>query len=211
MHRRRGAAGMRLGWALVEPGPQTRAGALAAEARARSQLVLGTAPWLVVAGLVEGFVTPSGLGLGVVADRRLGLGVALLERSSSGGASARSEPSALLCAQVRPDAGRRRARRPAPRRRRRPRGRAGRRTRARAVQHVDRNHLAVDIERRRGLVLDASSARSGSTTLATVTACRRASTGNASSSGRAAASSMRSVNTSTNARFGRRRARTRGS
>jgi hypothetical protein len=30
-------------------------------------MVLGTAPWLVVAGLVEGFVTPSGFGLVVVA------------------------------------------------------------------------------------------------------------------------------------------------
>jgi hypothetical protein len=26
-------------------------------------LVLGTAPWLVLAGLVEGFITPEGIGL----------------------------------------------------------------------------------------------------------------------------------------------------
>jgi hypothetical protein len=30
------------------------------------EIVLGTAPWLVLAGLVEGFITPRGLGLGTV-------------------------------------------------------------------------------------------------------------------------------------------------
>ena len=70
-----GAAGMSLGWSLVEPGTRTRLGALAEEARSSVQLILGTAPWLVLAGLVEGFVTPSGLGLGVVALVGLGLGV----------------------------------------------------------------------------------------------------------------------------------------
>ena len=33
------------------------------EARRAVLIALGTAPWLVVAGLVEGFLTPSGLGL----------------------------------------------------------------------------------------------------------------------------------------------------
>jgi uncharacterized membrane protein SpoIIM required for sporulation len=58
-----GAAGLRFGWALVEPGPGTRGDALRREARPALALVLGTAPWLVVAGLVEGFVTPAGVGL----------------------------------------------------------------------------------------------------------------------------------------------------
>jgi uncharacterized membrane protein SpoIIM required for sporulation len=58
-----GAAGLRFGWALVEPGPGTRGDALRREARPALAVVLGTAPWLVVAGLVEGFVTPSGVGL----------------------------------------------------------------------------------------------------------------------------------------------------
>jgi uncharacterized membrane protein SpoIIM required for sporulation len=58
-----GAAGLRFGWALVEPGPGTRGDALRREARPALALVLGTAPWLVLAGLVEGFVTPSGVGL----------------------------------------------------------------------------------------------------------------------------------------------------
>jgi uncharacterized membrane protein SpoIIM required for sporulation len=58
------AAGMRMGWALVEPGPLTRAQALAAEAPRAVMLVLCTAPWLILAGLVEGFVTPHKLPLG---------------------------------------------------------------------------------------------------------------------------------------------------
>jgi uncharacterized membrane protein SpoIIM required for sporulation len=69
-----GAAGLRFGWALVEPGRKTRRDALAAEARQSVQIVLGTAPWLVVAGLVEGFLTPSGLGLPVVLAVGFGLG-----------------------------------------------------------------------------------------------------------------------------------------
>ncbi|HEV2755891.1 MAG TPA: stage II sporulation protein M [Actinomycetota bacterium] len=58
------AAGLSMGWALVEPGTRPRREALAAEARRSVELVLGTMPWLVVAGLVEGFVTPAGPGVG---------------------------------------------------------------------------------------------------------------------------------------------------
>lgn len=58
------AAGMRMGWALVEPGPRTRAQALAEQGPRAVILVLCTAPWLVVAGCIEGFVTPHQLPLG---------------------------------------------------------------------------------------------------------------------------------------------------
>jgi uncharacterized membrane protein SpoIIM required for sporulation len=57
-----GAAGLRMGWALVEPGRHTRRAALAAQARPAMAVVLGTAPWLVVAGLTEGYVSPAGWG-----------------------------------------------------------------------------------------------------------------------------------------------------
>ncbi|HWH96558.1 MAG TPA: stage II sporulation protein M [Baekduia sp.] len=57
-----GAAGLRLGWALVAPGAATRRAALAAQARPAMAVVLGTAPWLVVAGVVEGYVSPAGWG-----------------------------------------------------------------------------------------------------------------------------------------------------
>ncbi|MDP9403935.1 MAG: stage II sporulation protein M [Actinomycetota bacterium] len=68
-----GAAGLRMGWAIVDPGRRRRSDALAAEARRAVELVLGTAVWLVVAGVVEGFVTPAGLGVGPA----VALGVAL--------------------------------------------------------------------------------------------------------------------------------------
>jgi uncharacterized membrane protein SpoIIM required for sporulation len=69
------AAGLRMGWALVNPGHRRRGVALAAEARVGVEIVLGTAPWLVVAGLVEGFITPRGLGLGPVIVLGFTLGV----------------------------------------------------------------------------------------------------------------------------------------
>ncbi len=69
-----GAAGLRMGWALVDPGRRPRGQALAAEARAATELVLGTAVWLVVAGLTEGLVTPLGIGVGPALAVGVGLG-----------------------------------------------------------------------------------------------------------------------------------------
>lgn len=68
-------AGLRIGWALVDPGTLTRGESLRREARPAMELVLGTMPWLVLAGVFEGFVTGHvsltaalviGPGLGVV-------------------------------------------------------------------------------------------------------------------------------------------------
>jgi uncharacterized membrane protein SpoIIM required for sporulation len=56
-----GAAGMRLGWAYVVPGYKTRTQSMIDEARESMTIVLGTAIWLVIAGLTEGFITPTGL------------------------------------------------------------------------------------------------------------------------------------------------------
>jgi uncharacterized membrane protein SpoIIM required for sporulation len=49
-----GVAGLRLGWALVDPGTLTRAQSAAREGRKTVALAIGTAPWLVLAGIVEG-------------------------------------------------------------------------------------------------------------------------------------------------------------
>lgn len=70
------AAGMRMGYALVAPGPRPRLSALTEEARASIVIVLGTVPWVILAGIIEGFVTRSGFGLvpGIV----LGVGVGAL-------------------------------------------------------------------------------------------------------------------------------------
>ena len=51
-------AGLRLGWSIVDPGPLTRGASLRREARRAIEIVLGTMPWLVLAGLIEGFVSP---------------------------------------------------------------------------------------------------------------------------------------------------------
>jgi uncharacterized membrane protein SpoIIM required for sporulation len=67
------AAGLRLGWAIVEPGIRTRAESLRAAARPTVEIVLGTMPWFVLAGLVEGFVTGAVGGLAFA----LGVGVPL--------------------------------------------------------------------------------------------------------------------------------------
>lgn len=68
------AAGLRIGWAIVDPGYRRRGEALRTETRAAIEMLLGTAPWLVIAGLVEGFVTPAGLDLSIVIAIGLGLG-----------------------------------------------------------------------------------------------------------------------------------------
>jgi uncharacterized membrane protein SpoIIM required for sporulation len=69
-----GAAGLRIGWAMIDPGTRPRGLALRQEARASVEIILGTAPWLVVAGLVEGFITPAGAGLATVVAVGLSLG-----------------------------------------------------------------------------------------------------------------------------------------
>ena len=67
---------MRMGYAIVAPGPRTRMLALVEEARTAIVIVLGTVPWVILAGLIEGFVTRAGFGLvpGIV----LGVGVGAL-------------------------------------------------------------------------------------------------------------------------------------
>jgi len=68
-----GAAGMRLGWRVVDPGPRRRAEALAAEGRAAAAVVIGLVAVFAVAGIIEAFVTPSGLPTWA----RIGIGVAV--------------------------------------------------------------------------------------------------------------------------------------
>jgi uncharacterized membrane protein SpoIIM required for sporulation len=56
-----GAAGLKVFWAWVAPGPRTRGRALAEEARALFTAALALVGVLAVSGLIEGFVTGSGL------------------------------------------------------------------------------------------------------------------------------------------------------
>jgi uncharacterized membrane protein SpoIIM required for sporulation len=68
-----GAAGLRLGWAIIAPGDRTRTEALAEEGRRSVVIVIGLTVAFIVAGLIEGFVTGSDLGTPV----RVGIGVAV--------------------------------------------------------------------------------------------------------------------------------------
>ncbi|MGF1431409.1 stage II sporulation protein M [Kitasatospora sp. LaBMicrA B282] len=66
--------GLRLGWTVIDPGPRTRAVALAERGRATIGMAMGLTAVLFVSGLLEAFVTPSGLptwariGIGVTAE-----------------------------------------------------------------------------------------------------------------------------------------------
>jgi uncharacterized membrane protein SpoIIM required for sporulation len=56
-----GGSGLQLGWALLRPGPYRRRDALVRAGRRAVRLVAGCVPLLVIAGLIEGFVSPSAL------------------------------------------------------------------------------------------------------------------------------------------------------
>ncbi len=56
------AAGLRVFWAWIDPGPRSRLAALATEGRAMIGIALGLVPTLFLSGLVEAYVTPSPLG-----------------------------------------------------------------------------------------------------------------------------------------------------
>lgn len=67
-------AGLRLGWAVIDPGPRSRTEALAIAGRSAAGMAVGLAGVLLVSGVIEAFVTPSPLptwariAIGVVAE-----------------------------------------------------------------------------------------------------------------------------------------------
>jgi uncharacterized membrane protein SpoIIM required for sporulation len=82
--------GMRLGWTVIDPGPRRRVTALAEEGRAALGMAVGLALVLFVSGLIEGFVTPSGLptwariAIGVLAEAAFLAYVFVLGRRAAG-------------------------------------------------------------------------------------------------------------------------------
>jgi len=66
-----GAAGLTIGWAIIAPGDRRRSVALAEEGRRSAAIVMGLVLAFVVAGIIEGFVTPSAM----PTTARVGLGL----------------------------------------------------------------------------------------------------------------------------------------
>jgi uncharacterized membrane protein SpoIIM required for sporulation len=98
------AAGLRLGESILRPGRRKRTDALVDQARGAVETVLGTAPWLVLAGFVEGFVSPEGIG--VAAALAVGAAIAavywtLVFTRGRPAAADRDEPAAPLHSRAR--------------------------------------------------------------------------------------------------------------
>ncbi|NTV99802.1 MAG: stage II sporulation protein M [Oscillochloris sp.] len=72
-----GGAGLQLGWALLHPGLLTRRAALVLAARRALLLLLGCIPLLMIAGVIEAFISPSTLPFAVKCFVALGSGLAL--------------------------------------------------------------------------------------------------------------------------------------
>ena len=66
-----GGSGLYMGDGLVRPGLQGRASALIQRGQTAVKLVLGCVPLLIMAGIIEGFISPSGLPFAV----KLGVGL----------------------------------------------------------------------------------------------------------------------------------------
>lgn len=72
-----GGTGLSLGWAVLQPGLLRRRDALALAARQSVRLIIGCVPLLVIAGTIEGFISPSALPWQIKAATGIGTGIAL--------------------------------------------------------------------------------------------------------------------------------------
>jgi uncharacterized membrane protein SpoIIM required for sporulation len=72
-----GGAGLMLGWAILQPGLRRRRDALALAGQEAVKLLTGCVPLLVIAGLIEGFISPNEQ-LSWLAKWAVGLGSGLL-------------------------------------------------------------------------------------------------------------------------------------
>jgi uncharacterized membrane protein SpoIIM required for sporulation len=106
-----GGAGLQLGWAIFRPGLLTRRAALVVAARRALNLLIGCVPLLVLAGIIEGFISPSSLPIAVKLMVSLGSGILLygyllMAGRSPATADAQSAPSHRRPSQPDPAAGR---------------------------------------------------------------------------------------------------------
>lgn len=91
-----GAAGLRLGWAIVRPGDMPRSVALARSGPQVVQLAIGTILTLAVSGSIEGFVTGSALPTTVRVGIGVGVELAFLSWVLVCGRAARARSAAVI-------------------------------------------------------------------------------------------------------------------
>jgi len=72
-----GGAGMMIGYSMIDPGDLSRAEALKKKGMEAARIVIGCACFLVVAGIIEGFLSPSALPPAIKIATGVGTGVAL--------------------------------------------------------------------------------------------------------------------------------------
>lgn len=72
-----GGAGMMIGYAIINPGDLTRAQALKKKGVEAAKIVIGCACFLVIAGIIEGFISPSGLPAVAKVATGVGTGIAM--------------------------------------------------------------------------------------------------------------------------------------
>jgi len=72
-----GGAGMMIGYAMINPGDLTRAQALKKKGLEAARIVIGCACFLVIAGIIEGFLSPSDLPAIVKVATGVGTGLAM--------------------------------------------------------------------------------------------------------------------------------------
>lgn len=103
-------AGLKLGWTVIDPGGLKRADALARQGRTVAGLALGLTVVLLISGVIEAFVTPSGLptwariAIGVLAEALFLCYVFVLGRRAAG-AGETGDVDASYAGDVAPTAG----------------------------------------------------------------------------------------------------------
>jgi uncharacterized membrane protein SpoIIM required for sporulation len=88
-----GGAGMMIGYSIINPGDLTRGQALKKTGLEAAKLVIGVACFLVIAGLIEGFISPSSLPASIKIATGILTGLAMLSYLFLAGRTSDEQPS----------------------------------------------------------------------------------------------------------------------